>query len=290
MFKQKEYNISQGKKPKNLINAVDLFCGVGGLTRGLEKSGITVNLGVDIDPACEYAYTENNNAHFLLKLVEEVKESDFGSTYNKSKYRLLAGCAPCQTFSTYNQKSDFSDKRWWLLLQFTRLILETTPELVTMENVPGLIRQGVFKTFIDKLKEQNYYVDFKVVNCADYGIPQQRKRLVLLASRLGEISLISSKKLKIQKKTVRDVIGSLPSIRAGETHQRDPLHQSASLSQTNMERIKNSRPSGTWRDWDEYLIADCHKKKSGQTYLNIYGRMSWDEPSPTINNSILWFW
>lgn len=271
------------------IGAVDLFCGAGGLTRGLEKSGIAVNLGIDIDPACEYPYAANNKADFLLKSVDDVEASELLAAYNGADLKLLAGCAPCQTFSSYNQKADSSDKRWWLLLQFSRLIKETEPELVTMENVPGLMDQDVFKEFVDDLKERNYHVDYKVVNCAEYGLPQQRNRLVLLASQLGPIKLLSPKEFKRKAKTVKEAIGKLPAIEAGAIDSKDPLHQSSSLSETNYQRILVSKPGGTWRDWPEELVADCHKKKSGKTYPSVYGRMSWDEPAPTITTQFFGF-
>jgi len=271
------------------IGAVDLFCGAGGLTRGLEKSGIAVNLGIDIDPACEYPYAANNKADFLLKSVDDVEASELLAAYNGADLKLLAGCAPCQTFSSYNQKADSSDKRWWLLLQFSRLIKETEPELVTMENVPGLMDQDVFMKFVDDLEERNYHVDYKVVNCAEYGLPQQRNRLVLLASQLGPIKLLSPKEFKRKAKTVKEAIGKLPAIEAGAIDPKDPLHQSSSLSETNYQRILVSKPGGTWRDWPEDLVADCHKKKSGKTYPSVYGRMSWDEPAPTITTQFFGF-
>ena len=271
------------------ISTVDLFCGAGGLTCGLEKSGIAVNLGIDIDPACEYPYSANNNARFLLKSVDDVEASELLGAYNGAQLKLLAGCAPCQTFSSYNQKADSSDKRWWLLLQFSRLIRETEPELVTMENVPGLMAQDVFKEFVSDLEALDYQVGYQVVNCAEYGLPQQRNRLVLIASQLGPIKLICPKEFKRKTKTVRAAIGKLPSIEAGTIDPKDPLHQSSSLSEINYKRILVSTPGGTWRDWPEELVADCHKKKSGKTYPSVYGRMSWDEPAPTITTQFFGF-
>lgn len=274
---------------KNTIEAVDLFCGAGGLTRGLENVGISVGLGIDIDPACEYPYSKNNNAKFLLKSVEEVRGSDLLKVYNEKSIKLLAGCAPCQTFSTYNQKADQSDKRWWLLRQFSRLIKETNPELVTMENVPGIIDQEVFIDFIDELKKDNYQVNFQIVNCSEYGLPQHRNRLVVLASKLGNIQLISPSEFKQKRKTVRNAISKLSTIEAGSIDCKDPLHQSSSLSELNYKRILASTPGGTWKNWPENLVAECHKKKSGKSYRSVYGRMNWDEPSPTITTQFYGF-
>lgn len=271
------------------ISAVDLFCGAGGLTHGLEKSGIAVNLGIDIDPACEYPYSANNKARFLLKSVDDAEASELMAAYSGADLKLLAGCAPCQTFSSYNQKADSSDKRWWLLLQFSRLIKEVRPELVTMENVPGLADQNVFRKFVSDLEKRNYHIDYKIVNCAEYGLPQHRNRLVLLASQLGTINLLPPKKFKRKTKTVKEAIGKLPSIKAGAIDPKDPLHQSSNLSETNYQRILVSKPGGTWRDWPEDLVADCHKKKSGKTYPSVYGRMRWDEPAPTITTQFFGF-
>jgi len=283
----------KSKKPPRKIYAVDLFCGAGGLTYGLSKSGVDVRLGVDIDPFCEYPYTANNTSKFLLKSVNEVTADDISKHYRKNGIKLLAGCAPCQTFSKYNQKAAGSDARWWLLLEFSRLVKEIQPELVTMENVPGLKDYNVFEKFLKELKENGYSVTHSVVNCADYKVPQHRNRLVLLASRLGEISLLppkkTKKKNKVSSNTVRKAIGDLPVILDGSIYKRDPLHQSASLSKTNKKRIKASKPGGTWRDWSKNLVAKCHKKASGKSYPSVYGRMSWDSPSPTITTQFYGF-
>ena len=266
-----------------------MFCGVGGLTRGLVKAGVDVRLGVDIDPACEYPYVANNNAKFLLKSVEELDVTELGRHFRKNGIKLLAGCAPCQTFSTYNQKATESDKRWWLLLQFSRLVNELSPELVTMENVPRLIEQNVFDEFVANLGAKGYSVSYQVVNCAEYGIPQQRNRLVLLASKLGPISLLTPNEFGNRPRTVKEAIGDLPPLMAGTSHPNDPLHQCSALSEINMRRIKASSPGGTWRDWPRELVADCHKKKSGKTYPSVYGRMTWDDPAPTMTTQFFGF-
>ena len=267
---------------KSRIKAVDLFCGVGGLTRGMEKAGIDVTLGIDVDPACEYPYAANNRSRFLLKSVEDVSAGDLIESYDGCDFKLLAGCAPCQTFSTYNQKADSNDKRWWLLRHFGRLIGELSPELVTMENVPGLVNHKVFSEFVHNLENNGYRVSQRIVRCEEYGLPQQRKRLVLLASRLGPVRLPSPKDLRRKRKTVRDAIGGTTSLAAGGVDAKDPLHQCSFLSDVNLKRIRASVPGGTWRDWPEELVADCHRKETGKTYPGVYGRMRWDEPSPTI--------
>lgn len=202
------------------ISAIDLFCGAGGLTYGLEKAGVDVRLGVDIDPACEYPYVTNNKAAFMLKSVEDLEASKLERHFNRSGIRLLAGCAPCQTFSTYNQKATDTDKRWWLLLQFSRLVEELSPDLVTMENVPRLVKQNVFDRFVSNLKRNGYSVDYQVVKCAEYGVPQSRNRLVLLASKLGPVSILTPEQFGRKPRTVKEAIGDLPHLQAeiGRAH------------------------------------------------------------------------
>lgn len=283
-------NYSKGTDlSKGKVIAIDLFCGAGGLTHGLEKAGIKVHLGIDIDPACETPYTQNNKARFLLKPVQDLKWQELKDVFEERGIRLLAGCAPCQTFSTYNQKARQSDRRWWLLLEFSRLIRQLSPELVTMENVPRLMDQNVFKCFVKSLKKSGYHVNYEVVNCADYGIPQHRQRLVLLASKFGPIKMLTPKELRVKPQTVREAIGGLPPISAGKVHKKDPLHQSAFLSPINLRRIMTSRPGGTWRDWKKDLVSKCHRKKTGKTYPSVYGRMNWDEPAPTMTTQFFGF-
>ena len=272
------------------ITGIDLFCGAGGLTKGLKAAGINVALGVDIDPACEYPYSQNNKSKFLLQSVEKLSAEVLSEHLNCDGYSLLAGCAPCQPFSTYLQgKSGPSDERWHLLKHFSRLISEVEPDLVTMENVPRLKEQAVFASFVRSLRRRGYSIWCEVVMCADYGVPQQRQRLVLLASRLGPIELIGPTTPEGKRITVREAIGDLPPLQAGEICEHDPLHQACSLSAQNLRRIKASKPGGTWRDWDDELVADCHKRSSGKTYPSVYGRMTWDDPAPTMTTQYYGF-
>lgn len=279
----------QNMKNSSNIEAIDLFCGAGGLTKGLEKSGIKVKVGVDVDPACEYPYFINNSGDFILKSITDIKGSELNGYYSDSAIKLLAGCAPCQTFSTYNQKATQEDDRWWLLQEFARIVKEMEPELVTMENVPGLEEQEVFQDFITGLEGQGYAVSVQVVDCSAYGLPQQRRRLVLLASKLGAIQLLKPYQFGRKKRTVRDVIGNQPAIDSGEVYEGDALHQSSQLNGLNLKRIQSSKPGGTWRDWDEELVAECHKKASGKTYPGVYGRMEWDKPAPTLTTQFFGF-
>lgn len=266
------------------IKAVDLFCGAGGLTHGLLNAGIEVVAGYDIAESCRFAYEHNNNAKFINQSVTELTADEIAKHFEGAEYRLLAGCAPCQPFSTYSRTTARTEKdeRWDLLSSFGRLVKEVLPEFVTMENVPGLLDQQVFKDFVSLLALHGYHTDYRVVYCPDYGMAQTRKRLVLVASRLGQMSLIDPTHKPDSYLTVADVIAHLPPIAAGESHPQDPLHRASILSPINLERIRASTPGGSWLDWPQELRATCHTKESGKTFPSVYGRMRWDEPSPTI--------
>lgn len=287
MKKSKRKSAKGAQRRSRGVAAIDLFCGAGGLTHGLAKSGIDVRMGVDIDPDCEYPYTANNKAKFLLKSVTDLSGGDLAKRIKGRGLRLLAGCAPCQPFSTYHQKAGEKDSRWRLLDHFGRLVAELDPDLITMENVPNLEKQKVFLSFVAKLKKLGFHVSHEVVDCSDFGVPQQRRRLVLLASKLGPIQLQKPKRLT--KKTVKQAIGGLPRLRAGGICARDPLHQACELSDLNLARIRASKPGGTWRDWKKSLVADCHRRRTGKTYPGVYGRMVWNEPAPTMTTQYFAF-
>lgn len=272
-----------------MIEAVDLFCGVGGLSYGLKLAGIKVRGGFDVERACRHPYEQNIGATFFRNDVGQVKSEDIAQLYSQTGVRLLAGCAPCQPFSSYsNGRQSSTDPKWPLLYQFARLIRELKPELITMENVPNVVKHKVYDDFIETLKITGYSVWAETVKCQDYGLPQTRTRHVLLASLLAPISLIPPTH-KGKERTVKEMISHLPPIEAGETHAHDPLHKAAGMSPLNLERIKASAQGGTWRDWPKELVADCHNKQSGKTYPGVYGRMSWDAPSPTMTTQCYGF-
>lgn len=263
---------------------VDLFCGIGGLTHGLQQVGIDVEAGYDIDASCRYAYEKNNRATFYQKDIGKLAATEIEAHWANSPIRVLVGCAPCQPFSNYTQKRKVNGK-WILLYEFSRLIADTKPDIISMENVAQLLafaKAPIFQDFHDTLDSLGYFIDFRIVNCADYGVPQFRKRLVLLASKRGPISLLEPTHSPDTYVTVRKAIGHLPAIEHGQSCETDFLHRSNRLTPLNYRRILSTREGGGWKDWDESLILKCHKKESGKTYTSVYGRMKWDEPSPTI--------
>jgi DNA (cytosine-5)-methyltransferase 1 len=271
------------------ISAIDLFCGAGGLTYGFEQAGLPVKVGYDIDPACKFPYERNNKSEFILEDVGSISKSDLEQHFSKNTIKVLVGCAPCQPFSSYARRYDDKDLKWKLLQDFARLVQESEPEIISMENVPQLKHHIVFSDFIQILKKMNYSVISYEVNCPDYGIPQARKRLVLLASKFGSVELVEPTHDKERYETVRKTIGFLDPLVAGQTSKVDRLHQCSNLSDLNLRRIRASKPGGTWRDWPQDLVSKCHTKKSGQTYPGVYGRMEWDLPSPTITTQCFGF-
>lgn len=272
---------------RDIPEVIDIFCGAGGLSYGLKAAGLTVKAGIDVDPACRFPFVRNIKAPFHQQDVAKLPSSCVQSLFSKSATRVLAGCAPCQPFSGYTSNNAEKDDRWQLLLDFLRLARDIRPEIVTMENVPRLSHLSLWNRFVTELQELDYHVDWAVLDAADFGVPQARRRLVLLASRLGPIQIPQRSANK--PKTVRDAIGKLPPINAGEASEADHLHATRALTDINLQRIQRSTEGGTWRDWPDHLRTACHRKKSGKTYPSVYGRMSWDAPSPTITTQFYGF-
>lgn len=271
----------------NKIEILDLFCGVGGLTCGLKKAGLDVLAGFDLDKTCKYAYEINNNVTFVEANIREVTANEVNKYYSKNAIKVMVGCAPCQPFSQMQFKkcedhNYVRNDKYDLLLEYGRLINECLPDIVSMENVPRIKDTDVYQEFLKILKDNNYFIDAKVVYCPEYGIAQNRRRFVLVASKLGDIELIKPTHTKNNIPTVRDIIGKLPEVESGEKNDIDPLHVTAKLSIRNLNRIKLSKPGGTWKDWPFDLRCKCHQVDSGQTYTSVYGRMEWDKIAPTM--------
>ncbi|MCY4150583.1 MAG: DNA cytosine methyltransferase [Gammaproteobacteria bacterium] len=269
---------------------VDLFCGVGSLSHGLKRAGFNIMAGYDIDARCKHAYQKNNHAKFILHDVANLTAREVSAHFTGEGYSVLAGCAPCQPFSTYRYRYKEEDPKWSLVGEFGRLAAEIQSDFLTMENVPSLVnyKKGeIFNELCETLEKAGYLIEWSIVKCEQFGIPQKRRRLVLIASKHTR-----PESLKPQGKeatTVRQAIGHLKPIQAGMSDPDDPLHMSASLMDVNLARIRESKQGGTWWDWPVEMRAKCHRRKSGMTYVGVYGRMSWDEPSPTMTTQCFSF-
>ena len=271
-------------------SVIDLFCGAGGLSHGFFQEGFDITAGVDIDEDCQYAFETNNKAKFIRKSVADLTAVELAEMFRPDGFRILVGCAPCQPFSKYNQRNN--DPGWQLLEEFARLVEDSRPDIVSMENVPQLsnFKDGaLFEAFVTILHKHDYHVAWDILYGPDYGLPQRRSRLVLIASRLGQISLPEPICTAENHMTVAEAIAELPSLEAGAIDPDDRIHKSSRLSMVNMSRIRASRPGGSWNDWPEDIVAECHKRETGHTYGSVYGRMEWSKPSPTITTQFFGF-
>jgi DNA (cytosine-5)-methyltransferase 1 len=280
-------NMKVSHSASKQIKVIDLFCGIGGLTHGLIKEGLDVVAGIDNDSSCKFGYEYNNKAQFIDTDILKVTADQINELFGKKDdiIRVLAGCAPCQPFSKLNLNA-ITQKQLEPLSKFAQLIAETQPDIVSMENVSNLAVKDKYPAFSDFLKSldiNGYHYKYEVVDVSEFGVPQKRRRLVLLASKLGNIELIK-RTHKDKRVTVRDVIKNLPPLKAGQANKKDPLHRSRKLAPINMKRIQATpHNGGSSSSWSTDLVLDCHKRKSGQTYRHtVYGRMSWDAPSPTM--------
>lgn len=275
---------------KGRIIAVDLFCGAGGLTCGLRKAGISVVLGIDKENY-KLSYEKNNAGSAFWKTgIESVTGKEILDRLNlKREDRfLLAACAPCQPFSLQNKKRNSAEKaddRKNLLLEVIRLIqeMDRKPDFIFAENVPGIELNPVFRQFELFLYSMYYSVKHRVINAADYGTPQNRKRLILIAYKNGFID--HPKKTHgeglLPYVTVREVLKGLPSIRAGGKSDKYPNHRCRQLSRLNLRRIKSiPKDGGSRMSLTKSLVLECHKKAN--VHKDVYGRMAWDKPAPTL--------
>ena len=273
-----------------IASVIDLFCGAGALSHGFLLEGFSIACGYDIDEACRYPFEANNDAPFVRRDVAAIDADELSREFSTGLPSVLIGCAPCQPFSQYSQGRE--DPKWKLLNDFARLVVAVSPDVLSMENVPQLVRfkgGSVFDAFVAALEDGGYCVRWMIAECPDFGVPQARSRLVLIASRHGEPPLPAPTHDTCQHQTVRNAIGEMPPIVAGGVDPSDPLHRSSTMSELNLARIRASMPGGTWRDWDSALVTACHRKETGKGYAGVYGRMHWDEPSPTITTQFFGF-
>ena len=274
---------------RHSASVVDIFCGAGGLSHGFRNAGFDIVGGIDIDEDCRYSFEQNNDAPFIRRDVATLTAGEINGLFTPGMPRVLIGCAPCQPFSTYNQKNE--DPKWQLLHHFGSLVDAVRPDVISMENVPRLLtfRDGlIFKRFVKKLHNAEYHVVWDVLYGPDFGLAQTRSRLVLLASRLGPIRLPKATH-KGKHRTVRDEIGGLPPLTHGGIDDTDTLHRASRLSEINARRIAAAKPGGTWKDWTASLVARCHTVETGKGYSSVYGRMEWDAPAPTITTQFYGF-
>ena len=271
----------------NDFQVIDFFCGCGGTSAGLRKAGMNILAGIDIDHKALDTYATNFPESVTVeRSVVDLKTDELQSLtqIKQGKPLLFAVCAPCQPFSTQNRLKTTSDKRISLLEELHRFVIKYKPDYLVLENVPGIqkVEEGPFTRFLALLKKLDYHFDYNVLNAVNYGVPQSRKRLVLVASIHGEIKLPKPTHGKGLEKhlTVRETIKKYPVLRAGGSSEKYPNHRCAGMSELTLERLSHTPEGGDRRDWPDNLILECHKTHKGHN--DVYGRLSWKKPSVTL--------
>ena len=273
------------------IQVVDFFSGCGGTSAGLRHAGMEILLGIDVAQDAAATFQANfPEASFICRDIRQILTWELESYLARQRERplLFSACAPCQPFSKQNREKSNSDERATLLDELDRFVRRFRPEYIFLENVPGIQRinpsSGPIGRFLRFLEELGYCVAHDVVDFLDYGVPQTRRRFVMIASQFGPIALPAAthgvKSGMQPHSTVWEWIGDLPAIPAGGRDDNIGNHQAAALSKHNLERIANTPEGGDRRDWPPKLILPCHNGHNGHT--DVYGRLKRDRPASTL--------
>jgi DNA (cytosine-5)-methyltransferase 1 len=269
--------------------AIDFFCGGGGLTRGLLDAGISVVLGVDADESCHETYESNNHpSQFLHADIRTLSFEDIREHIIEvpPEDLMFAACAPCQPFTQLKRGED-RDGEATLLGQVARLVQEVQPHQIFVENVPGLARvrgSSIHRRFRKMLRESGYGYCEGVVDAKAYGVPQTRRRFIIIAIKGVTPTLPPPTHGPglLAYETVQSAIGEYPPLEAGQTHLTVPNHRASALTAINLERIRHTpHDGGDRRAWPQDIWLDCHMN-GHQGHTDVYGRMYWERPAPTL--------
>ena len=266
--------------------SIDIFSGCGGLTEGMHQADFKTQVAFEIDAIASNAYQLNHpDTTVITKDIRKVSIAEIKKKLNGKTIHLLAGCPPCQGFSSirrHNKVTPVDDDRNNLIMEYVRLVKALRPYTIMMENVPGLIEYDLFKKAIHILSnELNYQVDFKVVNVKYYGVPQSRRRLVLVGSRLGVIKVAEPLN---EKQTVRETIGNLPL----PENSTDPIHKIFPTHNPAVQKRIELTPKngGSRKDLPKMYSLKCHEVDN-VGFNDVYGRLRWDDYSTTITGGCL---
>lgn len=274
----------------------DFFSGCGGASCGLRAAGMHVVFALDTDEAAANTYRANFPAtHFAQQDIRATSSHDLSSLVARMRPNpiVFCGCPPCQPFTAHYVSRSRRDLRTTLLLDFGRLVTECLPDVVFVENVAGLAsynaRQNPLQQFLLHIQDAGYHVHHAVVPVMKYGVPQTRRRFLLLASRHGHIDLPPFTNgpgtARPRYVTVRDAISHLPALAAGENHPDVPNHRAAGLSKLNLQRIRSTPEGCGHLAWPCHLKLPCHTKISG--YTDVYGRLAWDRPATGLTTKCI---
>ncbi len=283
--------LSKAKIPHSPFKAVDFFCGAGGMTYGLSQAGINVLAGIDNAESCAQTYEKNNPSAIFLKYdISELQGETLAELIKiqpNDPNLIFVGCSPCQYWSRICTSKSKSIQTAFLLKEFQRFVEHFLPGFIILENVQGILtnKESYLPKFLNALKQSGYVFTYGILDASKYGVPQHRRRFVLIASRvLKQVSL----PLPINKVVhVSDVIGEkngFPSVQAGNRDDTSFQHIVAGLREINILRLKKTPKNGGtrhhWKD-DEALQINAYKGKD-DFFNDVYGRMKWDSPAPTM--------
>lgn len=280
------------------MRAVDFFCGAGGMSYGLSQAGVEVLAGIDNSKDCRDTYQRNiPGSRYIRHNIVSLSAPELGRRLGiapDDPDLIFCGCSPCQFWSKIRTDKSNSEKTAFLLKQFQRFIRHFRPGFVVVENVPGLAKtkdHTILADFIQFLEKLNYRYTDGIINAAHYGVPQNRMRYLLIASRVTEVHPLP-KVDAAEHLTVADFIGQkhgFAPIGAGTRDRSDFNHTTMSLSEKNLERIAMTPHSGgtrtAWAGRSDLQIPAY--RKSDNIFRDVYGRMAWDKPAPTITTKFL---
>jgi DNA (cytosine-5)-methyltransferase 1 len=270
------------------IDVYDFFSGCGGTSAGLKRAGLRPVIAVDFDEGALATYARNfPKAAPILSDIRRLGTDQLEGHFVNPRQNavLMCACAPCQPFSKQNRHKSPEDARASLLGHLARFVTRFRPELLLIENVPGIkanVESNPLAELITLLDDLGYHHAAGTVMAHDYGVPQARRRLLLVASLFGPIELPIPTHGTPERPhvTVWDAIHELPPLAAGGANDNVLNHKAANLSALNLRRIRASRQGGNWNDWPAELRLPCHAEVDG--YTDVYGRMDWARPAPAL--------
>lgn len=292
--------------------AIDLFCGAGGLSEGFRQAGFHVLAGNDFDETAGRTFSATHpEATFLGGPVQDITAKDLlkAAGIKRGQLDCLIGGPPCQAFSVYNHRRGMHDERSQLFREYLRLVEGLHPKWVVMENVTGILSAGsgaAVNAIIEGLNGLGYEVEKAVLRAEEYGVPQERRRVVFIGNRVGAPILMPEKTHGPGLKpftTIADAISDLPELMNGEDrgvtsyasrpsskYQRSlrgnatkiANHAAPRLAPINLERMRYIKPGGSWRDVPVRLLPEGMKRARRCDHTKRYGRMTWDGQSCTI--------
>ncbi len=281
------------KKTNNkTYKAIDFFCGGGGMTYGLRQAGIDVIAGVDFDNNAKETYEYNNpGSTYIQRDIKKLHSNYFEKHHNIQKnddHLILVGCSPCQYYSIIQTDHSKAEMSKGLLMNFSRFIAYYRPGFVLVENVPGIVtnKESILPKFLKKIEKLGYRHIEDIIDMSQYGVPQNRHRFSLIATRLDNVNLKFPERSETVL-TVADVLGEVhgfPKIDAGHKDTTDFQHTAAGLNEKSLKRMELTPHNGGNRlSWAKQtdLQLSCYEGKD-DIFKDNYGRMWWDRPSPTI--------